>query len=83
MLFMLHVDYFMSWRGACHCRFLLRFTGNECEINLLGDGTEKPEFSEWRWAPVEEVIRDVSISIVAFTYMKFYFFNLDEEGKGT
>ncbi|KAH9737971.1 Nudix hydrolase 27 [Citrus sinensis] len=29
-------------------RFLFKFTGKEEEINLLGDGSEKPEFNEWR-----------------------------------
>lgn len=40
-------------------RFLFKFTGNESEINLLGDGSEKPEFSEWKWAPVEDVVNHV------------------------
>lgn len=40
-------------------RFLFRFTGNDSEINLMGDGSEKPEFSEWKWVPVEDVIRNV------------------------
>ncbi|KAG5239521.1 nudix hydrolase [Salix suchowensis] len=36
--------------------FLLKFTGNEEEINLLGDGSEKPEFGEWPWMSPEQVI---------------------------
>ena len=40
-------------------RFLFKFTGNESEINLLGDGSEKPEFSEWKWLPVKEVVNRV------------------------
>lgn len=37
-------------------RFLLKFTGNDDEINLLGDGTEKPEFGEWAWMSPEQVV---------------------------
>lgn len=43
-------------------RFLLRFTGKEEEINLLGDGTEKAEFAEWSWMTPQEVIERVRIS---------------------
>ncbi|KAJ6317302.1 hypothetical protein OIU76_012940 [Salix suchowensis] len=32
------------------------FTWNEEEINLLGDGSEKPEFGEWSWMSPEQVI---------------------------
>lgn len=38
------------------CRFLLRFTGKEEEVNLLGDGTEKPEFSEWSWMTPKQLL---------------------------
>lgn len=41
------------------CRFLLKFTGKEDEINLLGDGTEKPEFGEWSWMSPDQVIERV------------------------
>ena len=37
-------------------RFLLKFTGNEEDINLLGDGSEKPEFGEWSWMSPEQII---------------------------
>ncbi|KAF9597441.1 hypothetical protein IFM89_018887 [Coptis chinensis] len=37
-------------------KFLFRFTGNDEEINLLGDGTEKPEFAEWSWVTPQQVI---------------------------
>ncbi|KAJ0101070.1 hypothetical protein Patl1_05848 [Pistacia atlantica] len=37
-------------------RFLLKFTGKEEEINLLGDGNEKPEFGQWSWMSPEQVI---------------------------
>ncbi|CAI9774812.1 unnamed protein product [Fraxinus pennsylvanica] len=36
--------------------FLFKFTGKDEEINLLGDGTEKPEFGEWSWLSPEEII---------------------------
>ena len=41
-------------------RFLLKFTGKEEEINLLGDGTEEPEFGEWSWLTPEQIIDQVS-----------------------
>lgn len=37
-------------------RFLLKFTGKDEEINLLGDGTEKAEFGDWSWKSAEQVI---------------------------
>lgn len=37
-------------------RFLFKFTGKEEEINLLGDGSEKPEFKEWSWMFPEQVL---------------------------
>lgn len=40
---------------AWNCRFLLRFTGKEEEINLTGDGNEKPEFVEWAWTPAQVI----------------------------
>lgn len=42
-------------------RFLFKFTGQDQEINLLGDGTEKAEFGEWSWISPEQVIELVSI----------------------
>lgn len=41
-------------------RFLFKFTGKEEEINLLGDGTAKPEFKVWSWMLPEQVIEHVS-----------------------
>jgi hypothetical protein len=40
-------------------RFLFRLTGNDDEINLNGDGSEKPEFGEWTWMTPKEVIEKV------------------------
>ncbi|KAK7825537.1 nudix hydrolase 26 [Quercus suber] len=36
--------------------FLLKFTGKEEEINLLGDGTVKAEFGEWSWMSPKQVV---------------------------
>ncbi|XP_043691010.1 nudix hydrolase 26, chloroplastic isoform X2 [Telopea speciosissima] len=45
-----------DWKGQAQKWFLLRFTGKEEEINLLGDGTEKPEFGEWSWVTPQLVV---------------------------
>ena len=43
------------------CRFLFRFTGKDEEVNLLGDGTERPEFSEWSWMTPQQLLDLVRI----------------------
>ncbi|KAL4182880.1 hypothetical protein AMTRI_Chr11g152420 [Amborella trichopoda] len=45
-----------DWKGQAQKWFLLRFTGQDSEINLSGDGTEIAEFSEWSWMLPHEVI---------------------------
>uniref|UniRef100_A0A7N0TRH1 Nudix hydrolase domain-containing protein n=1 Tax=Kalanchoe fedtschenkoi TaxID=63787 RepID=A0A7N0TRH1_KALFE len=45
-----------DWKGQAQKWFLLRFTGKEDEINLLGDGTEKAEFRAWSWMSPEQVV---------------------------
>ncbi|KAL9676540.1 hypothetical protein QQ045_004754 [Rhodiola kirilowii] len=45
-----------DWKGQAQKWFLFKFTGKDEEINLLGDGTEKPEFGEWSWMSPEQVI---------------------------
>lgn len=45
-----------DWKGQAQKWFLLRFVGNEEEINLSGDGSEKPEFGEWSWMAPQQVI---------------------------
>ncbi|TXG49289.1 hypothetical protein EZV62_025164 [Acer yangbiense] len=45
-----------DWKGQAQKWFLLKFTGKEEEINLLGDGTEEPEFGEWSWLTAEQII---------------------------
>ena len=42
-------------------RFLFRLTGSDDEINLMGDGSEKPEFSEWTWMTPKQVIEKVGL----------------------
>ncbi|ONK71328.1 uncharacterized protein A4U43_C04F7350 [Asparagus officinalis] len=45
-----------NWNGQAQKWFLLRFTGKDQEINLCGDGSEKPEFAEWSWMTPQQVI---------------------------
>jgi len=35
--------------------FAMRFEGTDDEIDIIGNGTMKPEFDDWRWASLEEV----------------------------
>lgn len=44
-----------DWKGQAQKWFLFRLTGNDDEINLNGDGSEKPEFGEWTWMTPQEV----------------------------
>ncbi|XP_074272705.1 nudix hydrolase 26, chloroplastic-like [Silene latifolia] len=44
-----------GWKGQTQKWFLLKFLGNDDEINLLGDGKEKPEFDKWEWMSPEQV----------------------------
>ncbi|CAA0813506.1 Nudix hydrolase 26- chloroplastic [Striga hermonthica] len=45
-----------DWKGQAQKWFLLKFTGKDEEINLLGDGTEKPEFGQWSWMSRQEIV---------------------------
>ncbi|KAK9691557.1 hypothetical protein RND81_09G204300 [Saponaria officinalis] len=45
-----------DWKGQAQKWFLLKFLGNEDEINLLGDGNEKPEFGKWSWMAPKQVV---------------------------
>ncbi|XVF07544.1 hypothetical protein REPUB_Repub06bG0148200 [Reevesia pubescens] len=45
-----------NYKGQAQKWFLFKFTGNKEEINLLGDGSEKPEFKEWSWRLPEQVV---------------------------
>jgi putative (di)nucleoside polyphosphate hydrolase len=43
------------YRGQTQKWFALRFTGSDGEIDLAPHG-HKPEFDQWRWAPMDEVL---------------------------
>ncbi|GJS30523.1 hypothetical protein Tco_0491143 [Tanacetum coccineum] len=47
-----------DWKGQAQKWFLFKLTGKDEEINLLGDGTEKPEFGEWTlsWVVQEQPV---------------------------
>ncbi|XP_073157648.1 nudix hydrolase 26, chloroplastic-like [Henckelia pumila] len=45
-----------DWKGRAHKWFLLKFTGQDKEINLSGDGTEKAEFGEWSWLSPQQIV---------------------------
>lgn len=45
-----------DWKGQAQKWFLFEFTGKDEEINLLGDGSEKPEFGKWSWISPEQVV---------------------------
>ena len=42
-----------QWRGQRQKWFLMRFLGDDREINIA---TEHPEFSAWRWVPPERLV---------------------------
>ena len=44
------------YRGQRQKWFAFRFEGDDSEINVLAPaGGHKPEFSDWRWAPMDEL----------------------------
>ena len=51
-------------------RFLVKLLGNEDEINLLGDGTEKAEFGHWSWMTPEEVVEHISFPVLTLLILK-------------
>ena len=48
-----------AWRGRYRGQkqkwFAVRFTGRETEIDLAHPGGHKPEFSAWRWEPMQNL----------------------------
>ncbi len=47
-----------KFRGQEQKWFVMRFTGEEHEINLSPEG-HKPEFDAWRWATASEVLDEI------------------------
>jgi putative (di)nucleoside polyphosphate hydrolase len=41
-----------GWRGQRQKWFAMRFKGSDTDINIK---TAEPEFSDWKWAPIEEL----------------------------
>jgi putative (di)nucleoside polyphosphate hydrolase len=44
------------YRGQKQKWFLLRFRGNDSDVNIA---TGHPEFSEWRWLPADELVGQI------------------------
>ncbi len=46
-----------KYRGQTQKWFMMRFTGEETEINVLspGKGAHKPEFMDWKWVAASEL----------------------------
>ncbi|KAG5253010.1 nudix hydrolase [Salix suchowensis] len=44
------------YKGQAQKWFLFKFAGKEEEINLLGDGSETPEFKDWAWLLPERLL---------------------------
>lgn len=45
------------YRGQTQKWFAFRFEGSDSEINILSpEGGHKPEFDEWRWVPMQDVL---------------------------
>ncbi|KAL0401437.1 UNVERIFIED_CONTAM: Nudix hydrolase 26, chloroplastic, partial [Sesamum latifolium] len=53
-----------DWKGQAQKWFLLKFTGKDEEVNLLGDGTEKAEFGQWSWMSPQEIVDHVSFFLI-------------------
>ena len=43
------------WRGQRQKWFLLRFLGNDSEVNLIPEPGHQVEFDDWRWAPLDDL----------------------------
>ncbi|KAG6580744.1 Nudix hydrolase 26, chloroplastic, partial [Cucurbita argyrosperma subsp. sororia] len=50
----------VRYKGQTQKWFLMKFTGKEEEINLLGDGTERQEFGEWLWMSIEQIMNQTA-----------------------
>ncbi|CAN0879363.1 Nudix hydrolase 27, chloroplastic [Linum grandiflorum] len=45
-----------NYKGQTQKWFLFKFTGKEEEINLSGNGSERPEFQHWSWILADQVV---------------------------
>lgn len=77
-----------NYKGQAQKWFLFKFTGEEEEINLLGDGSEKPEFKEWSWMLPEQVL-DLAVDFKKPVYQQVlkvfgpYFLRDMDDGKSS
>ena len=55
-----------KYRGQKQKWFIVKFTGNESEVNLK---TKHPEFIEWKWIPVDE-LPEVIVDFKKEVYLK-------------
>jgi putative (di)nucleoside polyphosphate hydrolase len=55
-----------GWRGQRQKWFIMRFTGNDCDIDL--NTTSEPEFDAWRWIPVKQ-LPDMIVSFKRQVYL--------------
>jgi putative (di)nucleoside polyphosphate hydrolase len=55
----------LGWHGQRQKWFVMRFTGTDADINLA---TEHPEFSAWRWVPIE-TLPDLIVSFKRQVYL--------------
>ncbi|KAF3434440.1 hypothetical protein FNV43_RR25543 [Rhamnella rubrinervis] len=64
-----------DWKGQAQKWFLVKFTGKDEEIDLLGDGTEKAEFGDWSWMSADQIV-DLAVDFKKPVYKeavaKFY-----------
>ena len=44
-----------KYRGQTQKWYVLRFTGDDSEIDIAAPGGHKPEFAEWRWEPMKNL----------------------------
>lgn len=44
-----------KYRGQTQKWYAMRFVGDESEIDIASPGGHRPEFSAWRWEPIQNV----------------------------
>tara|TARA_B100000965_G_scaffold75932_1_gene60200 strand:- start:70 stop:543 length:474 start_codon:yes stop_codon:yes gene_type:complete len=57
-----------KYRGQKQRWFIMRFKGNDSEINLK---THKPEFLDWKWIDIDEITK-VAVNFKLEVYSKIY-----------